>query len=62
MKSMKHNGLLIVDRRIGGLEMQFDKSLRGLAVDRRIGGLENCKRKKRRNYGVDRRIGGLEIF
>lgn len=34
---------LIVDRRIGGLEMQQSAERIEIQVDRRIGGLENSK-------------------
>ena len=33
--------IAIVDRRIGGLEIDVDVDAHGASVDRRIGGLEN---------------------
>ena len=53
---------MVVDRRIGGLEIMQVGYTCLQDVDRRIGGLENQKLLLFAHTIVDRRIGGLEIF
>ncbi len=54
--------LLLVDRRIGGLENRKEVAASGEEVDRRIGGLEIIIALSHEFVKVDRRIGGLEIM
>ena len=50
----------LVQRRIGGLEMNIMIQFMQSGVQRRIGGLENRSRQRAIRKAVQRRIGGLE--
>ena len=52
---------MLVDRRIGGLEISGNDNNFVSRVDRRIGGLEICRADRIDDLAVDRRIGGLEM-
>ena len=52
---------LYVIRRIGGLEIEYNRGCRDAMVIRRIGGLENVPESRSPRFAVIRRIGGLEI-
>ena len=53
---------LLIDRRIGGLEICVTFALKCIKIDRRIGGLESARRCETFIASIDRRIGGLETY
>ena len=58
----KHPPLMIINRRIGGLETEATDMFVVSWINRRIGGLETSGLLLLQHLVINRRIGGLETF